>query len=374
VPDQFFILSLVVFNKKHRRMHNCKPGAGARIGSCLLLTLCLSGFGAFASGPDGSFRVTNGPIIYRALLQYITNYVPPLPYTSYKPPPLDLDPEIRRGLLSFMLQGTPKVSTETNTQFDHLVPESFRNLVWTNLVAHTNGRNPVIWSPRYHPKEWPSIPPVAVWNTNGLMWGMKGVTALSPCWEGEGASGQVPITALTRRHGYSRGHGMGPDGFRTLFAGKKVWFITRDNRVIEVKIAREVVRVVDKSQRDYSIVLFDRDLPEGIDTMRVTEPLPIFGVDSKVYPYAFGGPNPLFKTEQSGQVDADMPGFSVNTWKGGDSGSPNMLPIPGELVFVTGRSTSGASSAMQNDMDELCRLEGLDPRKYRLQWFRLPEF
>jgi hypothetical protein len=49
----------------------------------------------------------------------------------------------------------------------------------------------------------------------------KSMAALSPGWEGEVNSGQVPVTALTRRHGYTRGHSMGPDGFRTLFAGRK---------------------------------------------------------------------------------------------------------------------------------------------------------
>ena len=57
------------------------------------------------------------------------------------------------------------------------------------------------------------------------MWGMTGLTALSPCWSGEGSPGQVPITALTRRHGYARGHDMGPQGFSKAHAGQKVWFL-----------------------------------------------------------------------------------------------------------------------------------------------------
>ena len=82
----------------------------------------------------------------------------------------------------------------------------------------------------------------------------------------------------------------------------------------------------------------------------------------------------MFKTEQGGNVSADVPGFIVDTMKGGDSGSPNMLPLPGELVFWTGRTTSGASPEMQADMDTLCRLEGLDTRKYRLQWVDLSRY
>src|SRR2546427_71699 len=72
-------------------------------------------------------------------------------------------------------------------------------------------------------------------------------------------------------------------------------------------------------------------------------------------------PWPFLKTEQTGHVSAGLPSFSVDTWKGGDSGSPDLLPLPGELIFAGGRSTSGPSAQMQADMDELCRLERLDP-------------
>jgi hypothetical protein len=82
----------------------------------------------------------------------------------------------------------------------------------------------------------------------------------------------------------------------------------------------------------------------------------------------------FFKTEQSGNVSADVPGFTVNTWKGGDSGSPNLLPMPGELVFIAGRSTSAPDPLMQADMDELSRMEHLDARKYQLKWLDLAAF
>ena len=73
-------------------------------------------------------------------------------------------------------------------------------------------------------------------------------------------------------------------------------------------------------------------------------------------------------------MSAEVPGMSVNTWKGGDSGSPNMLPMPGELVFCNGRSTSGPSPEMQADMDELCKLERLDAKEYQLQWVDLSSY
>ena len=68
------------------------------------------------------------------------------------------------------------------------------------------------------------------------MWGRKGMTAISQVCEGMGAFGQGSITALTRRHGYVRGHDMGPSGLQPEKAGRRIWFCTRDNQVIERKV------------------------------------------------------------------------------------------------------------------------------------------
>ena len=54
-----------------------------------------------------------------------------------------------------------------------------------------------------------------------------------------------------------------------------------------------------------------------------------------------------------------------------------MLPLPGELVFLEGITTSPPSAAMQADMDMLSRKAGLDPSKYQMQWVNLdgyPDF
>jgi hypothetical protein len=75
-----------------------------------------------------------------------------------------------------------------------------------------------------------------------------------------------------------------------------------------------------------------------------------------------------------GHVNTGIAGFTVAAWKGGDSGSPNMLPMANELLFYGGRSTAGPSYLMQTNMDKLCVLEGLDPRKYQLQWADLSRF
>jgi hypothetical protein len=199
---------------------------------------------------------------------------------------------------------------------------------------------------------------------------MKGITALSPCWESESGIGQVAVTALTRRHVYTRGHGMGPDGFNENFAGKKIWFVTTNNTVVEAKVLRDVVRTFGGSKRDYTILLLTKDLPAGIDPLRVVSMSDLY----VKYVDCPGAPKPLFKTEQSGQVSTEVGGLKVNTWKGGDSGSPDMLPIPGELIFINGRSTSGVGPEMQTDMDELSKSAGLDPKKYQMQWLDLSAY
>jgi hypothetical protein len=258
----------------------------------------------------------------------------------------------------------------TNTVFHHYVPKSLNNLVWTNFIAHTNGRNVRIWATRSHPPGWPTKAPIATWNTNCLIWGRIGLTALSPCWQDEYSGGQIPVTALSRRHGYTRGHGMGLDGFTKNFKGKKVWFVTANNTIVQTRVAGAIVRTVGKSGRDYTILLFKDDLPPSIQPMRVIAQTNL----PTQYPGRPGSPRPFFKTEQLGNVSAEVPGFTVETWKGGDSGSPDMLPMPNELVFFGGRSTSGPSAEMQSDMDELCTLQGLNPKKYQLQWVDLSGF
>ena len=259
----------------------------------------------------------------------------------------------------------------TNMVFENFQPGSLPHLVWTNFIAHTNGRDMRIWATRTHPADWPTNPPAATWNTNSLIWGMRGLTALSPSWAAQGAVGQIPLTALTRRHAYARGHGMGADGFSTNFAGKKVWFLTADNSLVEAKVKRVVVRTAGTNQvhRDYTILLLDRDLPPTIEPMAVAMPEAV----QKHYLLPTQGfvPYPIFQTEQGGYVSTSVAPLTVNTWKGGDSGSPNMIPLPGELVFFSGRSTSGPTPAMQADMDELCRLEGLNPVKYQMRWVDL---
>lgn len=260
----------------------------------------------------------------------------------------------------------------TNQVFESYLPGSLPQLVWTNFCARTNGLTMNIWAERSHPLAWPLEPPSVKWNNSSLIWGMRGMTALSPSWAGQGAVGQVPLTALTRRHVYSRGHGMGPDGVSPGFKGKRAWFLTTNNTLVTRSIENAIVRTApgtNKVHRDYTILLLDRDLPDSIEPMAVAS-------NEAAAKYYFSAaqsrvPLPLYQVEQGGNVSSSVPPLSVNTWKGGDSGSANMLPLPGELVFLSGRSTTGPTPEMQADMDELSRRAGLDPAKYQMRWINL---
>jgi hypothetical protein len=325
------------------------------------------------TSPTNDFGIqTNGPSMYRVLSYSSFNVVTNQQFLRIKrllESTNPIPPIIRERLRT---NREPEFQTNsyaiTNLVFQRFLPNSLNYLVWTNVIANTNGRSMQMWSTREHPPGWPDRAVNAVWNRRSLVYGMRGFTALSPCWEMEGGSGQVPITALTRRHGYTRGHGMGPGGFRQNYAGKKVWFLSADDKRIEVKIRREVVQT--RGGEDYTIVLFDRDLPASIEPLRVINATNMFSrfVSTPEAPY------PVFRTEQEGHVTVELPGLMYGYYKGGDSGSPNLLPMPGELVFIAGRSTSTPSPIMQADMDELCRKEGLQPANYQMQWFDISQY
>src|SRR5262249_38221074 len=149
--------------------------------------------------------------------------------------------------------------------------------------------------------------------------------------------GQIPITLLTRRHGYARGHGINDNGFHTNLAGMRVWFCTASNTVVQMTIAANIVRVetVAGTNYDYSLVVFTQDVPDSISSMFVISPedMEIFYPNTSDLPFLY------FATEQEGHCAANVPPFIYPILKGGDSGSPNMIPAPdNKLIMYSGRS------------------------------------
>jgi len=202
------------------------------------------------------------------------------------------------------------------------------------------------------------------------VYGLAGFTAISQCSEFEGAPGQVPVTLVTRRHGFLRGHGVGSVGLQTNgLAGQRVWFCTASNTVVQMTIAAHFVRLVDLY--DYSLVIFTQDVPDSITPISV-----ISVADFEIYYYNTPEiPFLTLGTEQEGHCATGgdpIPPFIYPLFKGGDSGSPNMLPSPdNKLIMFSGRGVSGFSPQVQADIDTLSLYLGLNTNNYHLRWYDL---
>jgi hypothetical protein len=154
----------------------------------------------------------------------------------------------------------------------------------------------------------------------------------------------------------------------------KIWFCTPSNQVVAVTNAGVFVRY--DNNYDYAVFVFNGDLTNAITPMAVMTPPSSIGVRFRTCqhgPYGYMSANmPPF----SFSFDTSRPPFNeVNTFEGGDSGSPNMIPTTdGSLVFIDGSSTRGALSIqMQMDMDFLCTNGtynlNLNITNYQLNWY-----
>ncbi|MCL4790312.1 MAG: immunoglobulin domain-containing protein, partial [Verrucomicrobia bacterium] len=229
--------------------------------------------------------------------------------------------------------------------------------IWTNYTAHTNGKTAEMWATYSHPIR--TNPPALAWNTNSLLYGKTGFTAISQANSFQ--SNHAPVTALTRRHGFTAGHSLAPYSGYEGFAGHadtKVWFCTSDNQLVEATNVIAYARWT--SAYDYGIPIFNDDLPTNITPIMVMTPPTSIGVCFRKCQHGLMSANLRPQTSLSEAFlpqDTSKPPFNDhNTSEGGDSGSPNMIPTTdGSLVFIGGISTSGALSVpMQEDMDYLC--------------------
>jgi len=242
--------------------------------------------------------------------------------------------------------------------------------IYTNHLAHTNNKTINLWTAY-------GSPPTLAWDTNSLLYGKTGYTAISLSNSFKGTQGR--ITALTKRHGYSAGHHFQQPPYDDFggHTNEKVWFLTADNQVEEANVAMAYVHRTSSPYYDYALFIFSNDLPANITPMAVmTEPS---YVDLSGVTVFLGAVR--FRTGQNGYMSANMLPFLLNdtskppfnegnTFIQGDSGSANMIPTTdGSLVFIGGTTSSGPSEQMQTDMNKLTLYLNLNTNDYKLNLY-----
>jgi hypothetical protein len=258
-------------------------------------------------------------------------------------------------------------------------PDSLMNACWTNYLAKTNGAQFELWSKYILPAGWPTHyagMPDLQRADDCLVHGAVGLTALCQCHTGQGYRGQVPMIAITRRHLYSRGHGMGVE-FSTnvpvLFNYRtKLYFCTADNKVIEAVSTNKLVYY--GGGYDFSIIALTADLPPDIVPVRCINPA-VFGPSPCAFPDKMFSPEPMISTRQNGRLDCGWRSGHNEPIRGGDSGSPGFLWIGNELFFSFAISGSGpVVPKVQEGVDKLTRLLGLPTSKYQIQYLDVSRY
>jgi hypothetical protein len=292
--------------------------------------------------------------------------------------------------------------------------------IWTNCMARGMAHK----SPVRFLSGGGSGPANMLYNTNSLIYGWKGATAIMTFHEGLG--GQHPITMVTRRHGYCAGHqtipanGVGKStygqtnayNFYSTQGGETnigVWFIGTNNTHYRMVIydavssshsiwqpitlnhfyPNRLTTNVCPYDGDVGIYMFTEDVPPAVEVMRVSHRVSTITLQTlpNGFPLAraalHAGTNSISYPSldhwvpwlsQNQQFDLFGWGMGVRTlaecgyYCPGDSGHPEMLPMPnGELVLIGGTSGSVVDRTMQAFCDMLTVRAGLNTNDYQLQ-------
>ena len=270
---------------------------------------------------------------------------------------------------------TNSAGTVTNNVWQSFRPGWLGYSLLTNFVARTNARpDPAPWSGLVAGRT--NLAGVTL-NYSNCLYGCAGFTAISPASD---SGTQVTWTLLTRRHAYARGHDMGVDGGPALNPAKtglRVWFLGTDNSTNEARIA-EAVTVT--GAEDWTVCLFSNDLPAVVESMAVLENSGLANIAGKLTNTMSAATDrvfPLLGTCQHNRLCTDTAWriFDAhNARVGGDSGAPNFLLIGAQLVFVSGRTTTGYSPTMRTNLDWLTVRAGLSTNDYAPAVFSLAAF
>jgi len=249
--------------------------------------------------------------------------------------------------------------------------------VWTTLLANTNGETPNVWTIIQQ------NPPKLQWNTKSLIYGKGGYTAISQLnsW----GVCIPPVTALTGRHGYTRGHGNNVNGALTnnpRSPAMTVYFCYPPTNLVTVNVLARIIR--NDGVYDYTVLLFDTDVTTSDITPMCVHSNPQEGttqlVELATQQAWYGQPGTVALVSPFTLAPPPLPFFPYYQ-VGGDSGSPEMaLTSNNTLVFLGGTQCSGpgqqGSSQMQVDMDTLTGIANsppynlnLNPANYQMSWY-----
>jgi len=201
-------------------------------------------------------------------------------------------------------------------------PSSFIYTAAQEAWRLTNSiRDQYLWT-SWTPTNW-------AWNTNCILFDVKGFTGMSQTADDNGGF-PWKWTLLSKRIAYSSGHVYGnPTGL----VGKNIYFVARDGTRYAAQVT--ATRGAYTASTDHALVLFSQDVPDSIEPV-------IVGLYSNVYQhFVFSSSiqqftQPIFRTCQHGQVGL----FTDQNWKskdhpfhvGGDSGNPIFVIITNSLV------------------------------------------
>ncbi len=245
----------------------------------------------------------------------------------------------------------------TTTNVELYVLDALRWAMWTNFIRQTStisGISNIYEAEHTHRTGWPNTAgPIVAFYTNSFLCQYRGFTGISLCNARELSVYQgryqtninvPPITALTDRIGYLRGHGVaGPrglhvpsQGYTNDWNGTNIWFCDTNNNVVQDVIAGAYVGDPNGDQNwDFTLVFFKTNLSDlGIAPVPyVMAPPSNWNADYHI----------CFKKTQNNDFDTGLPQFADVYWgtENGNSGGPLLLPLPsGDLVFMGGITTA----------------------------------
>jgi hypothetical protein len=280
--------------------------------------------------------------------------------------------------------------------------------IWTNWITRTNGLTAFVWGTYRPPDNW--------WKQNNPGEGTPALTiaphslftnfhrwsAISRCNNnGGGSTDQCPVTAITRRHGITRGHFFGGYGLHTNAFLRLAFLDTNQNVVVMTSSNRWVQDTAldpHTDGYDFSVVFFTADLPPQVELMPTIDvPLPARPTHASLeywlrktgpgfadsYQHLMFAPSPAAPQAQFLRLWYSVPWlqcyinqaemFSANdplfpAWNivGGDSGSAMLMPAPnGEWWLIGLIGCPYHPDVVQKACDLLSAQAGLNPADYR---------